>query len=370
MKTILTFLISTILLLSTWFLYDLTERDYSVLDAVEDRLFDLMEDNSWEAEYVIWAIQEFMSVRTLNEKSNALLLQLVDDIDYYWSTGSDGDIMWFMEAEDCYDDEYFDEDEQRCFPNQEKDLELDYEHMWSESWEDLVILAAYLLWDNDTLNLVDGNEDPKHQEIWELFSDMIPAAAREDLVSINFANNPNSDTAAFVEQTNEHHEKWKVIFNIDSYYIDGKLDYDESVHTNIHEFSHILTLNKTQIQLMNLFAEESEIERYKNTCSTYFLPEWCLLRTSYFKGFIDAFWDADELKTAWDQQSSDTYSPEEYVSDYAATNPGEDIAESFTTFVLKSKPTWNSEAEQKISYFYDFPELVKLRSFMRSRIKN
>gem|GEM_PF-5992585 len=65
--------------------YELSDRDYDALDAVEDRLFDLMEDRSWDADYMVSTIQLFMSNKRLTEKSNALLIQLIDDIDYYRS---------------------------------------------------------------------------------------------------------------------------------------------------------------------------------------------------------------------------------------------------------------------------------------------
>ncbi len=198
---------------------------------------------------------------------------------------------------------------------------------------------------------------------------MIPVAARPDLVEVQFVDDSESDTAAYVEQTTTHHEKWKVVFNIDSYYIDGKLDQKESVYTNIHEFAHILTLQKSQAQLLSAQIDDIAYERYQSSCTTYFLQEGCLLRTSYFKAYIDAFWDQNELKQAREKDAPDVYTPQEYVTDYAATNPGEDIAESFTHFVLYEKPTGSTEAEQKRAFFYDYPELVKLRGFMRSRVQ-
>jgi hypothetical protein len=47
--SILTLLLTNVFVFS----YTLTETDYSALDTVEDRLFDLMEDRDWDAEYVI-----------------------------------------------------------------------------------------------------------------------------------------------------------------------------------------------------------------------------------------------------------------------------------------------------------------------------
>ena len=56
------------------------------------------------------------------------------------------------------------------------------------------------------------------------------------------------------------------------------------------------------------------------------------------------------------------------MTDYAATNPGEDIAESWTHFVINDKPSGDSIADQKVRFFYDYPELVELRDKIRARL--
>ena len=53
--------------------------------------------------------------------------------------------------------------------------------------------------------------------------------------------------------------------------------------------------------------------------------------------------------------------PDQFVSEYAATNPREDIAESWTEFVMRPKPTDTSTADQKVQFFYEYPELVETR---------
>jgi hypothetical protein len=50
------------------------------------------------------------------------------------------------------------------------------------------------------------------------------------------------------------------------------------------------------------------------------------------------------------------------VSDYSVTHPAEDIAESFAFFVLSPQPAGESIAEQKIRFFYEYPELIDLRA--------
>lgn len=351
--------------------YTLTNTDYNLLDRVEDKLFDLMEERSREGDYVVDIIQQWMSTATLSNKNTQLLVQLIDDIQYYRydSQGNNNDIYWYMLAEDCYEDEYYDAEDEWCYPLKDDiDIDLGESHTTQESSDDLPILASYTLDDADQLVYTSGIQDDTHISIWTLFAQMIPAAARADLVQVQFADNTDSNTAAYVEQMSEDYTQRKIVFNIDSYYMDGQIDIAESTHTNIHEYAHILTLNTTQAQLLDPDLDESARNRYQDRCTTYFLQEWCLLPNSYFKAFVDQFWDEHELTDAWDYEEADDYSAAEYVSDYAATNPGEDIAESFTEFVLKQKQTGSTEAQQKINFFYEYPELVKLRSFIRSRI--
>ena len=67
----------------------------------------------------------------------------------------------------------------------------------------------------------------------------------------------------------------------------------------------------------------------------------------------DAYYDAlDDFYYAYEDR---------FLTDYAATNPEEDIAESFSFFVLSPRPAGDSIADQKILFFYGFPELVRLR---------
>ncbi|MBK9051223.1 MAG: hypothetical protein IPL78_09985 [Chloroflexi bacterium] len=48
------------------------------------------------------------------------------------------------------------------------------------------------------------------------------------------------------------------------------------------------------------------------------------------------------------------------MTDYAATNPAEDIAETFMAFVLEPKPNGDTIAEEKVLFFYQYPELVAI----------
>ena len=154
------------------------------------------------------------------------------------------------------------------------------------------------------------------------------------------------------------------------YHEDGTMDTKESIYTLILEYAHILSLGVSQVQLVDPNIDDATRERLESKCQTYFLTEWCLKSNSYLKNFIDQFRTTKMLEKVW-YEEWDVYkrNKKDFVSEYAASNPGEDIAESFTAFVLKSKPAnEKTKADQKVLFFYRYPELTKLRSTIRSRL--
>jgi len=145
----------------------------------------------------------------------------------------------------------------------------------------------------------------------------------------------------------------------------GQLNKETLTNTIIHEFGHILTLNSTQMDTYNPISK------------TYNIDAGTLKKDSYLNLFYEKFWKDDiENPQKLDSTNKNTNSIEfflkfktKFVSDYAATNPAEDIAESFMTFVVKDKPTGKTIADDKVRFFYDFEELVKMRDEIRSNME-
>lgn len=127
-------------------------------------------------------------------------------------------------------------------------------------------------------------------------------------------------------------------------------DEDKTLATFVHEFGHVLTLNNTQV------------DNSKKDPNKYYATYDSFMEGSYIKAFYDEFWKPYGTDTG-----SELYKekPEMFVDEYASTNSSEDIAESFMLFVLSNKPAGNTIAEQKIKFFYDYPELVELRDNIR-----
>ena len=207
-------------------------------------------------------------------------------------------------------------------------------------------------------NLVALQQDyGKHIKMWEFVKKLIPERERIRIGEfiVFFGNN---DLAGYVEPVNENDlSNWRFGLAID---LADKLEEIDLTnfftYVTIHEFGHVLTLNESQV----------DVNVDLSSCSTYFPGEGCANHNSYINAIYDLGWS-----DIYDGEDSnkDFYSqyPDRFVTDYAASNPAEDIAEVFSYFITQEDaPTGNSIADQKIQKLYDYPELVMLRNQLRN----
>lgn len=129
---------------------------------------------------------------------------------------------------------------------------------------------------------------------------------------------------------------------------------DKTLVTFVHEFGHIITLNHTQVDFS------------KRDPNKFYYTYESFREGSYILDFYNEFWKELNVEVG---ASLYFEKPELFVSQYASQEINEDIAESFMLFVLSNKPTGNSVADQKINFFYEYPELVKLRNTIRENFE-
>ena len=96
---------------------------------------------------------------------------------------------------------------------------------------------------------------------------------------------------------------------------------------------------------------------------------WNLNKNGYLYKFVEKFYKNIYADTDWESKDLYTERPDEFVSIEAAQSREIDLQSSFVAFVTEDKPLGNSIAEQKIRFFYDFPELVQIRENLRKNIK-
>jgi hypothetical protein len=296
-----------------------------------------------------------------------------------------GDIVnsWLYDSpEDCYEDEYFDEEEQLCLLlDDDYDDNDDYDeptlledligYVFNTIPEDIFepqfgsseeIEVAYRI-SGDQLQIsanadVSEAEMETHQQLWAYFTRLIPADARTMISQFGIFSDGVDETMAWVEPINENDlSAWIMVIDP----ADAAKP-EELTFTLIHEYGHLLTLNQKQVNADTI------------ACSTYQPQEGCSYENAYLNAFYEEFWTGllPEILDIENEQDEDRYYDQldsfyekyqsQFVSDYAATNLEEDIAESWAHFVLNARPDGDTIAEQKILFFYDYPELVDLRA--------
>lgn len=215
-------------------------------------------------------------------------------------------------------------------------------------------------------------DQASHQEIWDYFTALIPFSERGSLAEYSIVTDGEGEILAAVTQTLYNPELWGLEVDIRD-----SDDRSNLTYTLIHEYAHLLTLGPEQVTpseaLFNNPYDDNIFYDEVTACPNYFPGEGCSATNSYINAFFDEFW-ADVYEEWLDInliEDDDTYYEalddfyynyeDRFVTDYAATNPEEDIAETFTFFVLLSHPEGDTVAEKKILYLYNYPELVQLR---------
>lgn len=233
------------------------------------------------------------------------------------------------------------------------------------------LIASYSL--DTTLSLSQlFNTEPENDEtfkrIWRAILAILPGYyLQNEVIEYHINTDGLDNTLAYVTLHESIPEKW--IIAIDSADFTNEKD-KEFIHTVIHEFAHIVFLNKSQVDI------DSE-----QSCATYWISEGCSNINSYINAFYLRFWadiidgnpsaladvdptDEEELTEFYDKYQ------EHFVSEYAATNPVEDAAETFAHFILGKKPENPTlVTQQKIEFLYQFPELMELRSMVRANLR-
>ena len=278
----------------------------------------------------------------------------------YWDDEFAEDDFWDDEFGDDFWDDEFDDDffsDDFGFQDEEGDVLAEFQVVDGQ----LVVTGSDVSSDNLAA----------YQAIWDRFVQLIPADEREMVALFELYSDGRDGILAAVAPLEGDPTLW--LLSVDPADVG---DAEELDATLIHEFAHLLTLNDSQVPGIDE-ADFFALDRAEQSCSTYFPGEGCANADSYIHLFVERFWtnlldefgDLEELDddAYWDavDEITERYG-DHFVTEYAMTNPAEDIAETFAIFVLEDRPTGNTVAEQKLLFLYDFPELVTLRDEIRA----
>lgn len=196
------------------------------------------------------------------------------------------------------------------------------------------------------------------REIWERFVQLIPADQRQMLTS--FELNPAEAGGAYVYPNEGDPSTWSMGVSLG---LGEDLDY-----VLIHEFAHLLTLQASEVP-------PADSNTDPDACPTYFTGEGCALSGTTMAEFVQRFWPQSQIDEINRLQENEDYdgmeafyedNADDFVTDYATTNPAEDLAETFTVFVLNDRPTGDTIADQKVNLLWADAEMVALREQIRA----
>jgi hypothetical protein len=214
-----------------------------------------------------------------------------------------------------------------------------------------------------------------HEQIWEYFKATFPADKKVHISYVTyFVEASDERIAASVYEFSDG--LWDLSINL----YDFESPFDATAILS-HEYGHILTLNYAQVYEIGYGYQDpmtrKEFDTKRSQCGGEFFTGYeCAAPSAYINQFGNRFWD-EEVYQTWANafllvdKEEDKYNialddfyakyPDQFVTPYAATNLEEDIAESWEEFIMYPKPGGTTIADQKVQFFYEYPELVETR---------
>lgn len=207
------------------------------------------------------------------------------------------------------------------------------------------------------------NTNTDEYEMWNIFAKIAGDEFIDEYIT-RYATYRNADTGVlgFVRLLDDEEPAWGLAVNANAANFSSRKWTRDLVAVLVHEYTHVLTLNGDQV---------NHKRKHEVACrGNYLSNKGCTERKSYLNAYVAEFWDEEDFSRK--TPSKEKYfkeHPDEFVTEYGIKNPEEDIAESFTQFILYEKPTGKKEKDLKVLFFYTFPELVEIRTYIRAEVK-
>lgn len=207
-----------------------------------------------------------------------------------------------------------------------------------------------------------------YDKIWREIKDKVGTNLLASLDSFIVYSDGKDETLAYVNYIDDKASRWYMAIDIeDSINMEDNSLKEDFYFTIVHELAHVITLNDAQA----IYNSEPSFGKY-------FEEDISFNEDSYLNEFYNRFWtySIDESRIIQNIDNEDIRykfflrHENSFVTDYAATSPSEDIAESFAYFVINEKPMGNEIWEQKIRFFYEFEELVEIKNNIRKRLSS
>jgi len=194
-----------------------------------------------------------------------------------------------------------------------------------------------------------------YRAYFERLLEIFPNQYDDHIDELVIFTNGDENVGAYVETTIPYTKDWR--YAVRESEVKENPRSTASTELMIHEFAHIFSLD----QVFRDFDRQA-------TCHPYFADGVCYSPDTYIGEFIATFWTNRMLDDLVRVQEGGRFTAEdfyekyesEFVTDYAATDPAEDFAESFTSYVYGEIAPRGSIADQKIEFFDRFSYIREL----------
>ncbi|MBN4072589.1 hypothetical protein JYT74_00985 [Crocinitomix catalasitica] len=215
-------------------------------------------------------------------------------------------------------------------------------------------------------------------QYWDIFYDIFPHKKIDKyIISMRLITDGKDGDLGGLNQLDESLKRWEL--DIDT--TDMNLSRIDSAHvydylfTLVHEFGHLMSLNIQQMKPTK--------DTLQNDKKGYLTTEGYARQDGYLDLFVNEFW-VGKLMEDWRRTDEIYFThewldsiyafylkyPDRFVTDYAAENPAEDLAESWACYIFMIKAPeddWTIK-NKKTNFFSDFPELVSDRRHIRTKM--
>jgi hypothetical protein len=207
-----------------------------------------------------------------------------------------------------------------------------------------------------------GEEDPSLLAAWDDLAAITPPGQLTDLALFAGFVHPDADeqgdgaetTLAFVNAVDDEGTAFQMSIDLDQL----DTDRDQALLTLAHEFSHVFSTASTQ---MDRSPEAID------ACDTYLTRDGCFLPDSLMAEWVATFW-ADgqldgidpEVDPSLEAGAELCSTDPSFLGEYAASDPEEDFAETFSAFVFDVEVD-APELQDKLDWMGEQPGLVEFR---------
>ncbi|MCI8539476.1 MAG: hypothetical protein HFF18_12615 [Oscillospiraceae bacterium] len=218
-----------------------------------------------------------------------------------------------------------------------------------------VLTAPYYYegWDDFPIERKDADA------LWNSVKSVLPEGALDDFKEFHLFTDGEYETVAYVywDDTGGAAQGWGLAVDP----VDSE-NWGELVLTVLHEYCHYLTLKEGQVRFETPGTD------------TYSEAGLRSLPGSYLNQFYQEYWGflSEERRSNLDSGEFYIRHQTEFCSEYASTDPSEDIAECFAYFVVMDDESLEQEAGQageKLRFFLRYPEFVAFREEVRLHLE-